>query len=196
MGKPLEEMTLEELWRLFPIQLSSYNPQYAQWYLEKKREVEQSLLPVTAFSMHHIGSTAVPGLWAKPIVDMLMELPMEAPGEELVQKLVDSGWICMSASSSPWRRSLNWGYTPEGFGQKVFHLHIRRQGDHDELYFRDYLLAHPEIASAYEALKRGLAEQYRFDRDAYTRQKTAFVQRYTQEGKREFAGRYEDRGKQ
>ena len=59
-------------------------------------------------------------------------------------------------SESEGRVSLNAGYTPEGFADKVYHIHLRYQGDHDELYFRDYLRDHPQIAKDYEALKLAL----------------------------------------
>jgi len=72
------------------------------------------------------------------------------------------------------------GYTPNGFAEKVFHLHLRKFGDNDELYFRDYLNEHPEIAKAYEILKLSLWKQYEHNRDGYTQRKTAFVNEYTQ----------------
>ena len=69
---------------------------------------------------------------------------------------------------------------------KVFHLHLRTPGDHDELFFRDYLLEHPEIAKDYEKLKLSLWKTYEFDRDGYTERKTAFVQIITQKAKTEY----------
>ena len=60
---------------------------------------------------------------------------------------------------------------------------FRRQGDHDEVYFRDYLIEHPEVAREYEVLKLGLWKRFEHDRDGYTQAKTDFVQRYTQKAK-------------
>ncbi len=62
------------------------------------------------------------------------------------------------------------GYTETGFAEKVYNLQLRRSGDNAELYFRDYLLAHLQIAKIYEKLKRDLAKKYEQDRDAYTEQ--------------------------
>ena len=88
------------------------------------------------------------------------------------------------------RLSFNKGYTENGFAERAFHLHLRKAGDNDELYFRDYLNAHPDMAKEYEKLKLSLWKQYEHNRDGYTERKTAFVKAYTQRAKTEFANRY------
>lgn len=84
----------------------------------------------------------------------------------------------------------NKGYTPKGFAQKVCHLHIKHPGDWGELFFRDYLQKHPDVAGEYGALKLALKEQFEYDRDAYTKRKSDFVHRYTQKAREEFKNRY------
>jgi GrpB-like predicted nucleotidyltransferase (UPF0157 family) len=86
--------------------------------------------------------------------------------------------------------AFNKGYTPNGFAEKVYHLHIRYSGDWNELYFRDYLQMHDEVAAEYGKLKLHLAEQYKHDRDGYTNAKSDFVVKYTNLAKKEFSGRY------
>ena len=179
MGKSLSDMTLEELWQLFPIFLTPHQDVWQDWYQEEAT-ILQTMLPPTA-QLHHIGSTAIPGIWAKPIIDILVEVPGEGDLERVRETLVGNGYLCMSESSR--RVPLNKGYTQDGFAQKVFHIHVRCQGDHDELYFRDYLTDHPEVAKEYEALKLGLWKRFEHDRDGYTQAKTDFVQRYTQKAK-------------
>ena len=71
------------------------------------------------------------------------------------------------------------GYTDKGFADRVFHIHLRYDGDNDELYFRDYMNSHPELAKEYEELKISLWKKYEHNRDAYTDAKSAFVKRYT-----------------
>jgi GrpB-like predicted nucleotidyltransferase (UPF0157 family) len=66
-----------------------------------------------------------------------------------------------------------------GFAKKVFHLHLRKFGDNNELYFRDYLNEHPEIAKEYEKLKLSLWKPFEHNRDGYTKGKNEFVQRIT-----------------
>ncbi len=87
-------------------------------------------------------------------------------------------------STSATRISLNKGYTEKGFAEKVFHLHIRLNNDIDEIYFRDYMNAHPDAAKEYEKLKLGLMKKYELNRDAYTEAKTDFVKKYTDLAKR------------
>lgn len=98
------------------------------------------------------------------------------------------GFLCMSAAEG--RMAFNLGYTEEGFGERVFHLHLRPAGDNGELYFRDYLNAHPPEAAAYERLKLTLWRMYPRDRDGYTGAKTAFVRRRTERAKALWPDRY------
>ena len=88
------------------------------------------------------------------------------------------------------RVSFNKGYTEKGFAEKVFHLHLRYVGDHDELYFRDYLIEHTDIAAEYERMKLELWKKYEFDRDGYTKSKTDFIQKYTEKAKLKYGDRY------
>lgn len=102
--------------------------------------------------------------------------------------LVTNGYICMSQSAD--RMSFNKGYLESGFANKVFHLHLRYDGDHDELYFRDYLIEHPQVAKRYEKLKLELWKKYEHDRDGYTNAKADFIRKYTCEAKQIYLNRY------
>ncbi len=185
MKQPLEKMTNEELWRLFPIRLTAPQDCWADWFREERAFV-RTLLPEES-RVSHIGSTAVGTIWAKPIVDILVEA--DGGWDTVQRRLSEGGYRLMSASDD--RLSFNKGYTQEGFAERVFHLHLRRAGDHDELYFRDYLMDHPETARAYEAMKLELWRRFEHDRDGYTEAKTAFVRECTEAAKRLYAGRYE-----
>ena len=175
MGKKLSEMTLEELWALFPIVLTEHKDCWAEYYAEQAAELRKILPKGTI--INHIGSTAVNGIWAKPIVDILVEVSENLDLSEVSKFLQNSGWIQMSESEK--RVSLNKGYTEKGFAEKVYHLHLRYFGDNDELYFRDYLNTHQEVAKEYETLKLGLWKQFEHDRDDYTAAKSEFVTKYT-----------------
>lgn len=181
MTKPLSQMTLEELWQLFPIILTEHKDCWGEWYGQEVESLK-SILPEIK-EIHHIGSTAIKGIWAKPIVDILLVVNNDKQMHEVAQTLAKHGYIIMSESEN--RISLNKGYTESGFAEKVFHLHIRLQGDTDEIYFRDYLNTHYEIAKEYEKLKLGLWEEYEHNRDAYTDAKTEFVKKYTELAKQE-----------
>lgn len=178
MGKKLSEMTLQELWQLFPIYLTEHQRVWKDWYGEEKQELEHILPPNRFCQISHIGSTAVPGIWAKPIIDILVEIPADGDMNEIREVLIQAGWTCMHQEEK--RMSLNKGYTEEGFAQKVYHLHVRYEGDNDEIYFRDFLLEHPDTAKEYEELKLRLWKEFEHDRDGYTEAKTEFVRRVTQ----------------
>lgn len=186
---PLLRMSLVELWQLFPIILSPYNPHWKTWFEEEKTFLLQRLLSDKAFRISHIGSTAIGEISAKPIIDILVEVEHTASLLQIKEILLQVGYLCMN--ESPTRLSFNKGYTLQGFANKVFHLHLRYWGDNDELYFRDYLQEHLLVARQYEALKISLWKPYEHDRDAYTAHKTDFITKYTQIAKEFYKGRYE-----
>lgn len=165
-------MTLQELWELFPVVLTQHQQQWNDWADVEKESLDNLLWRFTPV-INHIGSTSIPGIQAKPIVDILVEVPLYCNYDEIRSLLVDSGYICMSQTQN--RMSFNKGYTPEGYAEKVFHIHIHRAGDNDEILFRDYLLSHPKKAMEYETLKLSLLPKYRNNRDAYTEAKSDFV---------------------
>lgn len=180
--KSLEEMTLQELWMLFPIVLVEYKDCWNDWAVEEIARLKE-LLGDRVVAISHIGSTAIKDIWAKPIIDILMEVGAGTALSEIKSSIIAAGYRCMSETAN--RISFNKGYTSEGFADKVFHLHLRYAGDNDEIYFRDYLNAHREIAVAYETLKMNLWKRFEYDRDGYTAAKTDFVARYTNLAKSE-----------
>ena len=173
-GKSLKDMTLEELWELFPIALTPHNHHWIDW-AEEEMATLSNLLSGFYKKISHIGSTAIPGIMAKPIVDILVEIPAETDKEAVKKKMEADGYICMSASGE--RMSFNKGYTPEGYAERVFHIHFHPTGDNDEIHFRDYLIDHPDVAKEYERLKLSLLPRFKHNRDAYTEAKTDFVRR-------------------
>ncbi|MFW5873764.1 MAG: GrpB family protein [Bacillota bacterium] len=192
MKKRLTEMSLEELWELFPIRLKEYNPEYKDWYCEEKEKIIKAIGKDKIKRINHIGSTAVEGLISKPIVDILLEVDRNINIENLKILLKNSGWTFMSYEEKPELRiSFNKGYTPDGFVEKVFHLHVSYPGDPNELYFRDYLRDNDKIAKKYEKLKRELSEKYKYDRDRYTESKSRFIEKWTEQAREEYGGRYE-----
>ncbi len=188
MGKKLSEMTLEELWTLFPVRLTEHNDKWENQYEEMKVFLEKQLSCCHIVRISHIGSTAIKCIWAKPIVDILIEI---APNEKIstaAEIIENIGFTKMSESNG--RVSFNSGYTDGGFAEKVYHLHLRFAGDNDELYFRDYLNDNSDTAEEYQRLKLGLWHKFEHDRDAYTEAKTEFVKKYTAEARRLYGNRY------
>lgn len=172
----LKDMTLDELWQLFPIALTPHQPQWKDWAIEEIANVSTLLSEYTPI-ISHIGSTAIPDIQAKPIIDILVEINPDTGWQRIKEAMESAGYICMSVSET--RISFNKGYTPHGYADKVFHIHVHAIGDNDEICFRDYLITHPETAKEYETLKLSLLPQYRNDRNGYTEAKSRFVRNIT-----------------
>lgn len=189
MKKALSEMTLEELWQLFPICLVEHKDSWDAQYAAMAEMLRRALPADAEYRISHIGSTSVPGIMAKDIVDILLEVKSGLTLADAASRAEGLGFLRMSEEDS--RISLNCGYTPDGFADEVFHLHIRRWGDNDELYFRDLLRDFPEEAKAYEQLKLGLWKRFEHDRDAYTNAKTDFIRERTLKARALYVGRYD-----
>ena len=188
--KDLSKMPLEELWKLFPIKLLPHDPKYKEYYEAEKAAILAVAGEENVSRINHIGSSAVDGLLCKPTVDILLEYSNAADHSKMAERLRESGWQLMSSEKNPAQYAMNKGYTPDGFADKVFHLHIRPRKDHGELYFRDYLIDHPETALEYAELKRGLLSRFEYDRDGYTEAKTEFIETITAKARKEYGAKY------
>lgn len=178
MEKQLNEMTHEELWQLFPIILTDHNPEWASRYKEEEMILHSVVGKEHIKRISHIGSTAVPGLIAKPTIDILMEVKQSTPDKYIIDSMINAGYIYSAQPRNPAPHMMFMkGYTPEGFKGQAFHVHVRYPGDYDEIRFRDYLLSHPDAAKEYGELKVSLKEKYEHDRDGYTFAKTGFIRR-------------------
>ena len=169
--KELTDLSLEELWQLFPIVLTPHQDCWSDWYNEEAETLQREIPEIKRIS--HIGSTAVEGIWAKPTIDMLVEVNKEKQLASFKERIEKCGYICMAEREN--RLDFNKGYTLQGFAERVFHLHLRYVGDNDELYFRDYIQKDATAAKEYERLKLDLWKQYEHDRDAYTLHKSDFI---------------------
>lgn len=189
--KPLSEMTNEELWQLFPIILSKYNPLWPEQFKKEKTAIEKTISKKNITRINHIGSTAIPGLIAKPTIDILLEIKTGTNLDKLIDSIGKTGYIHTPQPQKPAPHIMFMkGYTPQGFKRQVFHLHLRYPGDWDELYFRDYLISHPEIAEEYGKLKCKLAPVFRNNRDGYTEAKGEFIKKINKLAKEKFSGKY------
>jgi GrpB-like predicted nucleotidyltransferase (UPF0157 family) len=176
MNLRLEQMTAEELGQLFPIIISDPDPDWIIFFHSEKAKIETKLGKNNIVRIEHIGSTAIPGLKAKPTIDILLEVPDNIDKNEIIDKLTSFNYHYIPRPENPAPHMMFVkGYTSDGFKGQTYHIHVRYHGDWDELYFRDYLKLNPTIAKEYVELKIRLANEYRNDRDAYTDKKTDFV---------------------
>ena len=191
MNNPLQKMTNEELWALFPIILSEHRAEWTKFYEQEKDTIISAIKTKNISRINHIGSASVPGLIAKPTIDILLEIPTDSDIPSLTAALISAGYICNTQPNNPAPHLMFMkGYTPQGFRGQAVHLHVRFPGDWDELYFRDYLRSHPETAKSYGKLKQNLQLRYEHDRDAYTEAKTDFIQEATRLARKEMGNKY------
>ncbi len=183
MNKDLNSLSQEELGLLFPIIISQYNPGWIDLFKSEKKLI-QKINGVKI--VEHIGSTAIPGLIAKPAIDILIEIEDDTFTDSISDSLKLIGYHPIPKSENPPPHlMLAKGYTSGGFSGQQYHIHVRFRGDWDEIYFRDYLIQHHGIALEYASLKLKLSEIYPNDREKYTDSKTEFVTRISKIARRE-----------
>jgi GrpB-like predicted nucleotidyltransferase (UPF0157 family) len=178
-----QETNEERQARIYPVILSEYNSAWLEWYAEEKINLERLIGANNIVRISHIGSTAVPGLTAKPTVDIILEISKSADLNKLTAALPSPEYICLSGEgltmpTPPPHMMFLKGYLSNGFAEKVYHIHVRYPGDddtRDKILFRDYLIAHPEVATEYAGLKQELFDDFEHNRDGYTEAKGAFI---------------------
>ena len=191
MIRDLASMDFSELGRLFPIIISEHNPLWNDKYISESKLIETAIGRGVIVRMQHCGSTAVSNLSAKPTIDILMEIRENTEVDHVVSSMGTIGYQNSPQPNKPAPHLMFMkGYTPEGFKGQAYHVHLRYSGDWDELYFRDYLIAHPAIADEYGRLKKTLGQRFKYDREAYTNGKTEFIQRITCLARKELGGKY------
>lgn len=158
--------------------IMDYDPRWPELYAEAAAGLRQAL-GASLVSVEHIGSTSVPGLAAKPIIDIQAVIRAVSDVDEAAPALAALGWARGTFTAGPDPEWHLYFKKNDAHGARTHQLHAY-EADHPaasaHLLFRDYLRAHPEEAARYEDLKRRLAEQYRHDRFAHGDAKTAYVQ--------------------
>ncbi len=156
-----------------------YDPKWPVLFADAKAELERALPSGFVQRVNHIGSTAVPGLSAKPIIDIQVEVSslacvvtevvpiMERLGHEFI-------WRPSIGEKTPFYA---WFIKRDPIGKRIRHVHMVESdaATIDRIRFRDILRGSPEILSRYEALKKELADRYPHDRAGYTQGKTEFI---------------------
>ncbi len=156
------------------VQIVPSDPAWPQRYQEERARVIEAAAPLL-LAIEHIGSTAVPGLAAKPFIDIMAAVAQLSDGAAASAALAGLGYELRESGMRD-RLFLRRRDPAQGL---VFHLHIVEHAswpERNERLLRDYLLAHPEAARAYGALKRQLALAHAHDGLAYTKAKTGFIQ--------------------
>jgi GrpB-like predicted nucleotidyltransferase (UPF0157 family) len=168
------------------IEIADYDPRWPERFALESARIRAVLAEPTLEIEHH-GSTAVPGLAAKPVIDMLVAVESMARAERYAAVLIEYGYEAVDR-----RYRELW---PERIvlvrrerGRRVCHVHLMLRGHpmwEHLLVFRDHLRSHPEIAAEYAELKRALAGVHGDDRHAYMSAKGEFIKRITATAVRE-----------
>jgi GrpB-like predicted nucleotidyltransferase (UPF0157 family) len=150
-------------------------PHDSKWAHQFKRESAsiQQLLGDTCCQLHHIGSTAIAGIYAKPVIDILIEVSSLEGIDDYNSSFQKQGYSCEGEHGIPGRR-----YYWKDTDDRRYHIHLFQQGNEEiarHLAFRDYLKKHHDTAQGYSWIKRCLAEQFPNDIAAYVSAKDSFI---------------------
>lgn len=157
------------------IRIAPYDPSWPARFEEERAVLARVIDRWVVGPIEHFGSTAVPGLDAKPVIDIMA--PVESlDASRVALPVLEKAGYCYAAYRTD---VMHWFCKPSP-AFRTHHLHVVPFGSQlwiERLAFRDYLRAHRQIASEYAQLKKQLAEQYRLDREAYTDAKSPFIDR-------------------
>ena len=165
-----------------PIAIVPYDPRWPRIFEEEKAHLLSCLPRELIRRIEHYGSTAVPGLSAKPIVDMLVEVGDLGQVQRVVVPILEAQgyeyfWRPTHGDDGP--PFYAWFIKRDpATGARTHHIHMVEASfaEHwDGLLFRDYLIAHPETARRYARLKRAASAEHPHDRSAYTHAKSEFI---------------------
>ena len=164
-------MDNEDFKRKFPIKLVKLNSKWTSWYEDEKTNLLDKLKKYKV-TLYHIGSTAIANIYSKDIIDIILEI-YKSDDFDSIMDILNVEWELRWKEDK--KAFLVKGYGDNGFQDKVYHLHVRRKGDIEEVKFRDILIENPKIAKQYEKLKLDLELTYKYDREGYTAGKTKFI---------------------
>jgi GrpB-like predicted nucleotidyltransferase (UPF0157 family) len=156
-----------------PVTLVPWDATWPVQFEQERRRLEATLRPWLTGPIEHIGSTAIAGIAAKPVIDIMA-------GVDTLDGSIGArdAAAALGYTYFPYRPDVMHWFCKPSPQRRTHHLHLVPTGSalwHERLQFRDHLRATPAAAAAYEALKRDLAGRHRFDREAYTEGKTTFV---------------------
>lgn len=154
------------------MEVVSYNSNWKEDYINESEKI-QNIMDEEIVKTHHIGSTAIPGIYAKPVIDILIEVKDISNVDKYNKEMEKLGYISKGESGIKNRR-----FFLKGEYNRTHHVHIFETGNSEvkrHLNFRDYMIAHPEDAKRYEELKKELSIKFRYDNKGYCNGKNAFI---------------------
>jgi GrpB-like predicted nucleotidyltransferase (UPF0157 family) len=175
------------------VEIVAYDPAWPMKFEEEEQLLRLGLAPWLVGPIEHIGSTAIPGLAAKPVIDIMAGVQTLEISRPAIQAAAQLGYCY-----APYRpEAEHWFCKPSPFF-RTHHLHlvpIETPEWHRPIAFRDYLRNHSTAAAEYEALKRRLARKFHLDRERYTSAKRPFIEQITSLAMEELQGQGDVRTK-
>ena len=168
------------------IEIVDYDPAWPEVFAAEAARLRPFFPPGFIRRLEHIGSTAVPGLAAKPVVDILVGVDdVELVREQVAPRMEAAGYdyFWRPTSGDDTGPFYPWFIGRDAAGRRISHIHVApldMTGQWERVAFRDHLRSHPDVAAEYAALKRELASRLGDDREAYTEAKTEFILRVTE----------------
>ena len=160
-----------------PVDIVSYDSSWPRQFQDEAEVLRHALADWLAGPIEHIGSTAIPGLSAKPTIDIMAGVETLDASRPAIAAAADAGY-CYAA----YQVEIEHWFCKPSRAVRTHHLHLIPVGTAAwlrPLAFRDYLRTLHDVAREYEMLKRGLARQHRLDREAYSQGKQSFIDRIT-----------------
>ena len=168
------------------VHIAAYDPRWPALFEKERGRIEEAVGHWLA-GVEHIGSTAVPGLDAKPVIDVMAGLGSMSDADRCVEPLINLGYSYWEDGVEPHHR-LFAKFVDDEWTARTHNLHLVEAGDwywKEHLLFRDYLRADPATARKYVRLKQELAHRFLDDREAYTAAKSGFVAAIVEKAKKE-----------
>ena len=154
-----------------------YNSTWEQKFKEEAKKIEKIFKEIFV-DIHHIGSTAIPTIKAKPIIDIMVEVKAINKVDNYNKSMEKLGYVALGEYGIPKRR-----FFQKGGNKRTHHVHIFETGNKEikrHINFRDYLISHPTIAGEYSLLKEKLAKKHRYNIDKYQEVKNSFIKKIDQ----------------
>jgi len=158
----------------------SYNSNWKEMYKEESEKIKNVLSDII-INIHHIGSTAIPGIKAKPVIDILVEVKYIEGADQYNHKMKELGYEAMGEYGIPKRK-----FFRKGGNNRTHHIHIFQVGNEEiekHINFKEYLIAHPKKAQEYSKLKENLVNKYTCDIENYINSKSDFIKEIDRKAK-------------
>lgn len=156
------------------VEVVSHDPNWEQKFKDEAKKIKKIFGGIFV-DIYHIGSTAIPLVKAKPIIDIMVEVKDINKVDSYNKKMEELGYVALGEYGIPKRR-----FFQKGGNNRTHHVHIFKKGSPQikrHIDFRDHLISHPKVAKEYSLLKEKLAKKYRYDIDKYQEGKESFIKK-------------------